>query len=121
MTRGKLEDADFEDAGPSSQEGHRNHGEDVSRKGLRSSLRGTVRCSSGYFGVAEEKSKTIDPWKLYMTLPIPSACHEPGKKKSKLKFLGFFSSAEAAGHVHDQVAYHVLGRRRVQKYGINIT
>ena len=46
-----------------------------------------------------------------MFIPVPTANQIPGKTKSKSKFLGFFASAEAAARVHDQVAYHVTGKR----------
>ena len=119
-SRDEVGDGDFEDAGPSSQ-GHRKLGENQLKKRLPGIPKGAAKSISGYFGVHKsDKSKKVDPWKLYMTLPIPSDYHEPGKSKSKLKFLGFFPSAEAAGRVHDQVAYHVLGRRQVLKHGTNI-
>ena len=109
MTRGEAEDDDPEDAGPSAQ-GRRNHEEDQLKKGLPDISRGAAKGRSGYLGVHKETRKA-DLWKLYMTLPILSAYREPGQRKSKLKFLGFFPSAEAAGRAHDQVAFHVLGRR----------
>ena len=113
-SRGEVRDEDVIKAGPSLKE-HRSLGEDQSEKGLSSSSRGSVKAKSGYFGVTEDISRKLDPrnldrWKLFMTLPITFG-HDPGQRKSKLKFLGFFPSAEAAGRVHDQVAYHVLGRR----------
>ena len=99
----EVEDGDIVSTGPSAQV-NRNHGEGKLKKGA-------AKGKSGYFGVHMEKTRKVDPWQLYMTLPIPSAYHEPGKSKSRYKFLGFYSSAESASRVHDQVAYHVLGRR----------